>query len=88
MGRFCKTCKHLRADRVEQRAECLFWAEFAETFPMPFARIGGPIFREMVVLPRHVWDDIPTAPDLAKLGHDNAADLWSETMDCAQWVAP
>ena len=86
MSRFCKTCRHLTADREKQSATCSFWVEFAKTFQMPFGRIAGPTFQPMVILARHVWDDLPTHPDLAALGHDNATDPWSEVMDCPQWV--
>lgn len=85
MSRFCKTCRFLVADKANLLAECMFWVEFAKTAPKPFAKIGGPIFRPMSVPPRFVWDDLPTPPDLVALGHDFAADPWSEVMDCPEW---
>jgi hypothetical protein len=86
MSRFCKTCKFLKADREKQLAECTFWVDFAKRFPMPFSRISSPIFRPTVVLPRHIWNDLPVAPDIAKTSADMTAD-WTEFMDCPQWIA-
>lgn len=87
-GRFCKTCRFLRADRAEPTAECVFWVEFAKTFPMPWAKIGAPArFGTMVIFPRHVWDDLPR--NLALDGIDTSCvdGPWSEVMDCPQWLA-
>jgi len=85
MSHFCKTCRYLKRDRERRIANCMFWVEFAKAFPMPFGRIAGPNFQSMVILARHVWDDLPTPDDLAALGRDFTSEPWSEVMDCSQW---
>lgn len=85
MTRHCKSCRHLEADRDQRWAECMFWVDFAKRFPLPFAKVNGPTFRPMMISPRHVWDDLPTPPEIAALGRDFASEPWSEVMDCPQW---
>ena len=85
MSRFCKTCHYLVADKDALRAECTFWVAFGKAFPMPWARISSPQFQAMPVLPRHVWDDLPRASELAGIDASCVAGPWSEVMDCPHW---
>ena len=85
MSRFCKTCRFLEADKAQLKANCMFWVQFAEKFGRPKLGIGQPIFRPTAIFPRHVWDDLPTTPEMASLGHDWSKEALSETMDCQKW---
>jgi hypothetical protein len=85
MGRFCKTCRFLSADREACKAQCMFWVEFAKTAPRPQMGIWKPTFSPMIVSPRHVWSDLPAHPDIAALGDQTPREDWTETMDCPTW---
>jgi hypothetical protein len=85
MGRFCKTCKYLKASREKRMAFCSFWTEFAKAHPRPWAVFSAPEFHDMGLLPRHVWDDLPPAPEMAGIDTSCVAGPWSEVMDCATW---
>ena len=88
MGRFCKTCRYLAADKERRHAKCTFWKEFEKTFPMPWASARdclSPRFYDLLLSPRHIWDDLPRAKELDGIDTSCVDGPWSELMDCPQW---